>query len=126
MKILLALVFVTTSVYANDSLEQTYHGLIDTGEECVVRLQDSSGSASFTYHEDGKRKSCALTYDRYHFTDARDDGSPFATVSDKTSFKSCKLQVHFNQDGSISRLRMGLKSIFNPFHIYKDCQLNRF
>ena len=61
-----------------------------------------------------------ISYDRYYLTNRRDDGFAFGTVGDKSGFKSCKVQVYFSNDG-VKRLRMGLKSIFNPFHSYKDC-----
>lgn len=124
MKLLFVTLFLATSAFANDSLEQTYSGVTDTGETCTVRLRDSEGSASFTYHDGGDRRSCGLSYDRYYLTNMRDDGRTFATVSDKSGFKSCKVQVYFGAQGELTRLRMGLKSIFNPFHIYKDCKLN--
>lgn len=123
MKALLALgLMISFSVIANDSLEKEYKGLTDEGEVCTVRLRDSEGSASFSYLDGGDRKSCVISYDRYYLSNRRDDGLSFGTVGDKSGFKSCKVQVHFVQDG-IKRLRMGLKSIFNPFHSYEDCNI---
>lgn len=124
MKVLAVLgLLVTQAAVANDSLEKDYKGLTDKGEICSVRLRDSEGSASFSYLDDGKRKSCVISHERYYLTNRRDDGYPFGTVGDKSGFKSCKVQVHFDDDG-IRRLRMGFKSIFNPFHIYKDCNID--
>jgi len=121
MKALVALgLLFSLSAMANDSLEKEYKGLTDEGEACTVSLHDSAGSASFSYLDGGNRKSCVISYDRYYLADRRDDGLAFGTVGDKSGFKSCKVQVHFSEDG-VKRLRMGLKSIFNPFHSYKDC-----
>lgn len=123
MKALIAIGFlVSLSVSANDSLEKEYKGLTDEGEVCTVRLRDSEGSASFSYLDGGDRKSCVISYDRYYLTDRREDGYSYGTVGDKSGFKSCKVQVYFSEDG-LKRLRMGLKSIFNPFHSYEDCNI---
>lgn len=111
------------TVFATDSLERDYAGVTDKNEKCSLRLRDSEGSASFTYFDDGGRKSCAITYDRYELTNARDDGYSFGTVKGKSSFKSCKVQVYFGENGKLTRLRMGLKSIFSPFHVYTDCKV---
>tara|TARA_R110000868_G_scaffold117600_14_gene312471 strand:+ start:11392 stop:11787 length:396 start_codon:yes stop_codon:yes gene_type:complete len=115
--------FASFNVFANDSLEKDYIGATTEGEICRIRIRDSQGSASFHYREGGESKSCSFTYDRYFLTNQRDDGRTYSTLSDKFGFKSCKMQVYYSEEEGVARIRMGLKSIFNPFHKYEECRL---
>lgn len=124
MKLVLLMTFLMSfNLWANDSLEREYIGATDQGDICRINIRDSRGSASFHYREDGKSKSCTFSYDLYSLTSDRDDGRIFSTISSKSGFKKCKMQVYFEDKEKVSRLRMGIKSIFSPFTSYEECNL---
>lgn len=124
MKVILFFsLLISVSTYANDSLERDYIGATSEGEICKIRIRDSQGSASFHYRESGESKSCTFTYDRYYLTNQRDDGRTYSTIKDKSGFRSCKMLIYYSSDEKVSRIRMGQKSIFSPFHSYEECYL---
>lgn len=124
MKVILFFsLLISVSTYANDSLERDYIGATSEGEICKIRIRDSQGSASFHYRESAESKSCTFTYDRYYLTNQRDDGRTYSTIKDKSGFRSCKMLIYYSSDEKVSRIRMGQKSIFSPFHSYEECYL---
>ncbi len=124
MKLILLMTFLASfQVYANDSLEREYIGATDEGQICRINIRDSRGSASFHYREGGKSKSCAFAYDLYYLTGQRDDGRFFSTISSKSGFKTCRMQVFFENREKVSRIKMGIKSIFSATR-YEECHLS--
>lgn len=124
MKIIVLIsLLCSLAVAANDSLEREYIGATDKGDICRINIRDSRGSASFHYREDGKSKSCAFTYDLYSLTSDRDDGRFYSTISSRSGFRTCRMQVYFENRQKVSRIRMGIKSIFSATR-YEECHLS--
>lgn len=124
MKFVLILCMMSSfSVMANDSLEREYIGATSNGDICRINIRDSRGSASFHYREDGKSKSCAFSYDLYSLTTDRDDGRLYSIISSKSGFKTCRMQVYFENREKVSRIKMGIKSIFSATK-YEECHLS--